>query len=103
MPIRFTAPILITLAVLLTDEELDSLEKRARDGEIAGGPFRISPERPPASWQSWGQRDHAGVDAGHQPVHFLPHVVPAEESAGAAGHVGDVGTPFIQDQPEAGP
>ena len=30
------SPAGITLALLLTDEELDSLEKRAGDGEIAG-------------------------------------------------------------------
>jgi hypothetical protein len=30
------SPAAITLALLLTDEELDSLEKRAGDGEIAG-------------------------------------------------------------------
>jgi hypothetical protein len=30
------SPAAITLATLLTDEELDSLEKRAGDGEIAG-------------------------------------------------------------------
>jgi hypothetical protein len=29
-------PAAITLAMLLTDEELDSLEKNAGDGEIAG-------------------------------------------------------------------
>jgi hypothetical protein len=30
------SPAAVTLALLLTDEELDSLEKRAGDGEIAG-------------------------------------------------------------------
>jgi len=30
------SPAAITLAMLLTDEELDSLEERAGDGEIAG-------------------------------------------------------------------
>jgi hypothetical protein len=35
------SPAAITLALLLTDEELDSLEKSAGDGEIAGADYQV--------------------------------------------------------------
>jgi hypothetical protein len=47
------------------------------------------------------QRDHAGVDAGHQPVGFLAFVVPAKHPAGAAGQIGHVRAPVVQEKLEA--
>jgi hypothetical protein len=59
-----------------------------------------------AAWRSWpaqlgDQRDHAGVDAGHQPVGFLPLGVAHQQPFGAAGDVGHVRAQ-IQDQIQAG-
>jgi hypothetical protein len=48
------------------------------------------------------QRDHARVDARHQPIGFLALVVPAQQSAGATGDGGHVGAPLIQDLVPAG-
>ena len=36
------------------------------------------------------QRDHAGVDAGHEPIGSPAFVVPAEQPGGPAGHVGEL-------------
>src|ERR1035437_3253677 len=43
-----------------------------------------------------------GGEAGHQPIGFFPLVVPAEQPAGAAGQIGHVRAPMIEDQLEAG-
>ena len=43
------------------------------------------------------QRDHAGVDAGHQLVGFLALVVARQHPAGAAGQIGHVGAPLVED------
>jgi len=48
------------------------------------------------------QRDHAGVDAGHQLVGFLALVVAHQHPAGAAGRIGHIGAPLVKDQVEAG-
>ena len=52
--------------------------------------------------QSGEQRDHAGVDAGHQPIGFLPLVVAAEDPLAPAGSSAIVRPPLIEDQVEAG-
>jgi hypothetical protein len=48
------------------------------------------------------QSDHAGVDADYQPIGSPAFVVPAQQPAGAAGGVGHVRPPLVQDQFEAG-
>jgi len=48
------------------------------------------------------QRDHPGVDAGHQPVGFLALVAAYQQPAGAAGQIGHFRAPLIEDQTEAG-
>jgi hypothetical protein len=48
------------------------------------------------------QRDHAGVDARHQPIGFLSFVVAHQQPAAAAGDIGHVGAPLLEDQIEAG-
>jgi hypothetical protein len=47
------------------------------------------------------QRDHAGVDAGHQPI-GLALVVAAQHPAGAAGRIGHVRASLVEDQVQAG-
>ena len=47
-------------------------------------------------------RDRAGVDARYRPIGFLARVVAHLEPAGAAGRIGHVRAPLIQDQVEAG-
>ena len=46
------------------------------------------------------QRDHAGVDAGHQPIGLLALVVAAEESARATADIDHVRCPLVEDQVE---
>jgi hypothetical protein len=43
------------------------------------------------------ERDHAGVDAGHHPVGFLPLAAARQQPAGTPGQIGHVRTPLIQD------
>jgi hypothetical protein len=52
------SPTVITLALVMTDEKLDSLEKRAGDGEIAmggrpGGPPDRRPRMGVSAWRNW--------------------------------------------------
>jgi hypothetical protein len=56
------------------------------------------------SWpaQFGDQRNHAGGDADYQPIGSPAFVVPVQQPAGAAGQIGHVRTPFLQDQIEAG-
>jgi hypothetical protein len=48
-----------------------------------------------------GQRDHPGVDAGHQPI-GPASAVAHQQSAGATGQIGHVRAPLNQDQVKAG-
>jgi hypothetical protein len=57
-----------------------------------------SAARPLAGAQFGNQRDHAGIDAGHQPVGFLATVVAHQQPAGAAGQIGHVRAPLVEDQ-----
>ena len=47
-------------------------------------------------------RDHAGVDAEYQSIGFLAFIVATQQPAGAAGDIGHVHAPLIQDQVKAG-
>jgi hypothetical protein len=48
------------------------------------------------------QREHARVDARRQPVGLRSLVVAAKQPAGAAGQIGHVPAPLVQDQVQAG-
>jgi hypothetical protein len=56
-----------------------------------------------AACRSWPRssatsQTHAVIDAGHQPGRVLPLVVAHQHPAGAAGQIGHVRTPLVQDQ-----
>jgi hypothetical protein len=61
-----------------------------------------SAARPLAGAQFGNQRDHAGIDAGHQPVGLPTLVVPADQPAGVAGDIDHVRAPLLEDRIEAG-
>jgi hypothetical protein len=48
------------------------------------------------------ERDHAGVDADHQPIGPLALVVAHQQPTGAAGQIGHIGALLVQDQIQAG-
>ena len=48
------------------------------------------------------QRDHAAVDAEHEPVGFLALVIAHQQPAGVAGQIGHVRAPLVEDQVKAG-
>src|ERR1019366_5687659 len=60
-----------------------------------------------AAWRSWPRSSATsettpGSIQVHQPIGLLPLVAAHQQSAGAAGRIGHVGTPLIEDQLEAG-
>ena len=48
------------------------------------------------------QRDHAGVDACHQPVGFLALEVAAQQPAGTPRDIGHFRAPLVKDQIQSG-
>jgi len=81
------SPAAITLALLLTDEELDSLEKSAGDGEIArggrpGGSNVASPQ-PAARRGQPAQESHANAAARSRQASLRGDDVPARSLRGS--------------------
>jgi hypothetical protein len=56
----------------------------------------------PVAAQFGDQRNHAGVDAGHQPFRVLAFVVPGEQPVGTPRQIGHVGAPLVEEQIQAG-
>jgi hypothetical protein len=52
--------------------------------------------------ESGERRDHAGVDARDELIRFLPFVAAHQQRAGAAGQIGHVRAPLVEDQAQAG-
>jgi hypothetical protein len=59
-------------------------------------------ELPLVAAQFGERRNRVGVDAGQQPIGFLALIVRAEQTARAAGQIGHVRAPLVEDQVEAG-
>ena len=66
-------------------------------------PLQFPGSPPPVAAEFRDQRDHAGVDAGHQPIGFLALGVAHQQSAGTAGDIGHFRAPLVEDQAGAQP